>query len=114
MACAEEDGLVGADRIEDRANILHLGFERGPHPWSIRHPDASLVEEDQAREGSEPGAEFAKDGEEVPGEDHARREGNEDEVSWTISDDVVGDGGIPALRVTNVGRLHRVSLSLGG
>jgi len=81
VAGAEEHRLIRTDRIEYRANVLHVRLERGPRPWPVGCADAPPVEENQAREGGQPLAEVAEQWQQLPSEDRADHEGRPDQVS---------------------------------
>src|SRR6266446_7321603 len=60
VAGAEEHCLIRTDRIEYRANVLHVRLEGGPRPWPVRRADAAPVKQNQSREGGQPVAEVAE------------------------------------------------------
>jgi hypothetical protein len=106
--------LLGANSIKNGASVLHVRLKRRSRPRAIGRPEASPVEENQPREGSETITEAAEDRQQFPREDGADHERREEQVAWAIPYDEVRYGGIAALGVANVGLLHLVSLSLGG
>src|SRR5829696_6943965 len=69
VAGAEEHRLIRTDRVEHRANVLHVRLKRGPRPRPIRCTDAAPIEEDQSREGGHPLAEVAEERKQLPSKD---------------------------------------------
>jgi hypothetical protein len=101
---AEDDGALRADRVQDRAHILHARLQRRKETAAVREAGAALVEEDQPkrlREALVEGPPASR----LPVVDQIRVVvGDEDEICRGVSDDVIGNRGLAAPHVPDVER----------
>ncbi len=100
LDAAEQHGAFRADGVEHGPDVVHLRLERqGTRP--VGEPHATLVEEDQAREGREPLEEAAHE-RMLPGVEDVSEEGGEDEIDRSVAEHLVGDRHVAAARVANL------------
>ena len=104
----EQRSALGADRLEDRADVVHPlleGRQLGVGD-AVGEPRAALVEEDEAREGGE-ALEEVHHRRLLPHHLDVRDPARHiDEVARTVARDLVRDVEVPAARVARLG-LHR-------
>jgi hypothetical protein len=100
---AVERRALRADRIHDRAHVVHARLQRRSAANGVRHAGAALVEPDQTSEGRKLLQE-GREGRELPLDLEVRHvPRDEDEVERAVTDDLVGDVDVAAARVAGLG-----------
>ena len=105
-----EGSTARGDCVHDRPNVVHARLQRRGSADAVGHARAALVEPNQPAEGGqflEKGREARHGPVELEVRDVAR---DEHEVERPLAGDLVGDVDVAALRVLNVGGLHRDSV----
>ncbi len=105
---AHHGSPVAADRVHDRANVVHAHLERGGARDAVRHAHTPLVEQDQTcelREALAVSAELRQ----LP-VDLEMRVGalHVDEVDGPVPDDAVRDVDVAAAREPDLGHAERL------
>jgi hypothetical protein len=106
IAGAEDRGLVGADRLEHRVEVVHLLLERWRRVHGIRQPGAPPVEQDQPRERRQ-ALEAVSGSGLLPQHLQMRRgAGDHDQIARPVARDLISDAGIAAVGVASPGCSH--------
>ena len=98
-----EHRAVGAGGVHHRSDVVHPDLERGHAGDGIRQPGPSLVEHEEATVGRKVDDVTDEKGL-VPGRQQVTHGSpDEDEIGRTLSDHLVRDADVSALRVPDVG-----------
>ena len=106
---AEQHCPLGADGIEHRTHVVHAGFQVGQALGrdSVREPGAAFVKEDEPPHRCQSPVEVGQLRVLPARLERADPAVDENEVDWTIADDLVGDPDVAAARVRDLAWLRR-------
>jgi hypothetical protein len=102
-----EDGRLGADVVEDRAQVVHARLERRHLAHAVGEAGAALVDQREAREGRELAGEADEQRLLPHREQVAGEAAHEDEVDRPVADRLVGDRDVAAAGIADVRGLVR-------
>src|SRR5215211_4170003 len=104
LADAHEHSALGADRVHDRADVVHALLER-PERGGVREAHPALVEEDEAGEAGKPLHEASVARLFPVGLEVRQPAHDEDEVDVARPEHLVGDVHLARAGVANLGKL---------
>lgn len=106
-AATDEHRTFGANRVENRTDVVHPRLEASQVARAVRKASSALVEQDQARERRQTLVERLP----IPVEPwkyEIRERGDEDEIHRPIADDLIRDRDIAAPRVMDIRHVHDI------
>jgi hypothetical protein len=103
VASTDEDGFLGADRIQDGDDVVHLLLEGRQCDSPVGEPGASSVELDEASDSRE-AFQVAAGGRVFPYDFDVRvRAPDEEDVGWAVADFLVGEVDVAVVGVADLG-----------